>query len=474
MIKKRISLCLMAVLLVILIAVQAFAAGLVSISLSSSSSSVSSGDVFTVTVYASVDSCGSGGIDVSYNTGAFRQVESKCLLPNTALSGSDVFAFESHTVISGNAFQITFEVKANAPLGDSGITVKFKADDKTVSKTINIAVVCDHVYSNSCDTSCNSCGATRAINHSWNSGEVIQSATCTATGSKKLTCKVCGETKTETISKAAHTYSKSCDTVCSKCGATRSASHSYQWKCDTSNHWQQCTGCGEEIGRGSHNLAPEVTGNETGHGHVCSVCGLMPDGTPHTFDHDCDADCNTCGYIRAVTHSYNERLSFDPGGHWHACVICGDKLEKSIHTPGEAATQTTDQICTACGFVIEMAGNHVHTMAGDYLSDDKGHWFLCGCGTYTQVEAHTWDEGTVNDQESIICYCCTVCGHNKNELYFPEDPAIGEDGFMMAKQQIPRLYIFITLAVLAASLIGNVLMIVCVRARGKRQKVREL
>lgn len=479
MMKKRILLCMLAVLLVILTATQVFAAGSVSISLSSNKTSVNSGDRFTVTVYATVDSCGSGGIDVSYNTAVFREVESKCVLSGTALSGSDVFAFESSTPISGNAFQITFEVKSGAALGSSGITVKFKADSKTASKTINVTVACAHTYSNSCDTSCNSCGATRSITHSWNSGTVTKKATCTATGTKKYTCTVCGTTTTDTISKAAHSYSNSCDATCNSCGASRSVSHTYKWKCDTTSHWQECSGCSEKKEQGSHSLGAEMSGNEAGHGHLCSVCGLLPDKESHSYENDCDSDCAKCGYVRTVTHSYSERLSFDPGGHWYACTICGDKLEKSVHTPGEPATQTTDQICTACGFVIEMAGNHVHKMAGDYLSDDKGHWFLCGCGSYTHPEAHKWDDGSLNEQESTVNYRCTVCGHNKKELYISpateETVSDAEQQFpwvdvSFKEQQIPDLYIYIGLGVVATSFVANIVLIICLCAKGKRKK----
>lgn len=44
------------------------------------------------------------------------------------------------------------------------------------------------------------------IGHSYDSGAVTKSATCTETGIKTYTCTECGETKTEVIDKAQHTY----------------------------------------------------------------------------------------------------------------------------------------------------------------------------------------------------------------------------------------------------------------------------
>lgn len=42
--------------------------------------------------------------------------------------------------------------------------------------------------------------------HSWNSGKTTTKATCTNTGVKTYTCKICGQTRTEKIAKVAHKY----------------------------------------------------------------------------------------------------------------------------------------------------------------------------------------------------------------------------------------------------------------------------
>ncbi len=470
--KKLLIIFAIVVMLAALLASPVYAAGSLSVSLSSSASTVNRSDTFDITVYAAVDTCGSGGIDVSYNSSVFEMVSSKCLLNGTDIAGSDVFAFENSQKIAANAFRITFKVKSGASLGKSAITVLFKADSLTSSKSINITVECDHSYSNSCDTTCNSCGATRSITHSWNSGTVTKAATCTETGTKKFTCKVCGATTTDTVSKTSHKYDNSCDTDCNVCGATRSTSHSYAWKCDATSHWEECTGCGKKQESSAHTLAETISGNELGHGHACGVCGLIPDSAPHGYKTDCDPQCPDCGFTRTVAHSYSEQWSFDPGGHYHACSICGDKLEKYMHTPGDAATETTDQICTDCGFVIEVAGNHVHKKTGDWLSDDQGHWYLCTCYAYTDPVAHVWDKGKVDKTEGTITYTCKDCGYSKKELHIPEttpekedEPQAGESG-----KEIPQLYFIIFLSVLGASLIGNLVLIICMCTKGRKGK----
>lgn len=90
----------------------------------------------------------------------------------------------------------------------------------------------EHTYGS--DKKCTVCGTPGCskLGHSWNSGKVTKEATCTATGTKKYTCTVCSQTKTETIAKKAHSYKSATCTkakTCSVCGATSGTSlgHNY-------------------------------------------------------------------------------------------------------------------------------------------------------------------------------------------------------------------------------------------------------
>ena len=422
---KRILMTTLALLLVLSTAVTAFAATSVSASLSASKKSPTPGEKVTITVSATVDSCGSGGVDISFDSSAFELVSGQWSLSGTFMkdfstsSKDGVFAFESAKKVSGKVFKFVLKVKDDAALGKETVTVKFKADSKSVTKNITITVSCDHTYDNKCDTTCNKCKATRSITHSWDGGKAIQQATCKAEGSAKYTCKVCGETKTDKVKKTAHTYDNNCDTDCNVCGATRKIEHAYKWNCDADNHWQECRYCGLTQEKQSHTMETEASYNATHHGIACSVCKLIPGGETHVFDSSCDEDCAQCGYVRNVQHVYSERYSYDEKEHWYGCILCGEALEKFAHTPGAAATEEKDQLCEDCGFIIEAAGSHIHSMGGDWLTDDNGHWYQCRCLEFTEPEPHTWDEGTVDEQQGIVTYRCTVCGHFKAELAAP-------------------------------------------------------
>lgn len=387
--------------------------------------------------------------------------------------------------VSGNIYQFTLKVKDNAPRGSYevkvSVTLNGANSSASGSKKVSITVDCNHVYDNSCDTDCNICGskrtaehiydtgkitkkatcteageklltctvceatkteptpkadhtydnacdtncnvcnAERTIEHSWNKGKVTKEATCTKKGEKLFTCKVCGETKTESIKKTAHSYDNDCDPTCNSCGTERKVEHDYSktWSVDEKSHWYACSVCGDKKEEGEHTFATEWTVLDVGHGYACTVCGAIPDMQTHEFDNACDEDCNVCGYRREVTHDYSKHWFYDADGHWQVCNICGDELEMIPHTPGTEATETSDQICTDCGFIITPAGNHEHSMAGDWLSDEAGHWYLCACGTYVDAVAHTWDAGMIDLEKMQILYHCTECGYLKTEAYIP-------------------------------------------------------
>ena len=480
--KNKLFKCLCLLLIVIAMTVEVFAAGSVSTGISASDTSVNSGDTITVTVNASVDSCGSGGIKLSYDSKVFNLVSGKWLLSSAFMtdfstgSNDGVFAFVNNSKISGNVFQFELKVKDNAPLGKSNVSATFKADDKSSSSSVGITVACSHSYSNSCDTTCNSCGATRNISHSWNSGTYSQKPTCTAGGTKVYTCKVCGATKSENVSKSSHSYDNNCDPSCNVCGSTRSITHTYQWSLEGDGHIQKCTVCGVSQDQGLHSLEATVSGDSTGHGYKCSVCGLIPNPQPHSFDSDCDTSCDSCSYTRTITHAYSDRAVYDATHHWHECMICGEATEKAAHTPGDAATETTDQLCVDCGYVLQKSPNHQHTMAVDWLSNDVGHWYYCACLAFSPPEAHEFAEGVMNEEDNTISYQCNICGQVVTEAIveqtLPEEtteptqePQNGSDA-EISLYGIPLWMILA--ACLGISVVANIILIICVSVKKRK------
>ncbi len=131
------------------------------------------------------------------------------------------------------------------------------------------------------------------------------------------------------------------------------------------------------------------------------------------------------------SHSYNTEWSTDEANHWHECT-CGDKKDVAAHTPGAAATETTPQTCTICGYVIKAALGHTHNFnqkntSETYLKSAATctkkavYYYSCTCGekgteTFESGEtlAHTWGTKWVNN-DGKHWHECTVCNTKSDE-----------------------------------------------------------
>ena len=93
----------------------------------------------------------------------------------------------------------------------------------------SVIKACEHTYDNACDTTCNSCGATREVENHAYLVTITTPATCGVAGEKTSICDLCGHTYTEIIpATGEHTYNNDCDADCNLCGATReAAAHVY-------------------------------------------------------------------------------------------------------------------------------------------------------------------------------------------------------------------------------------------------------
>ena len=192
--------------------------------------------------------------------------------------------------------------------------------------------------------------------------------------------------------------------------------HDYKWVVDKNET------CGE---------------NGTKH-EECSLCRAkrnentkIPATENHTYDNTCDENCNICGYIRTVTHSYADSWTSDKDGHWHACSVCGAKDEVIPHTAGDAATEDTPQLCTVCGHEITSAKTHEHEYEGDYIGDADGHYKNCNCGKAGEKVAHTFDSGVVvkeptEDEAGEKHYTCETCGYVKKSAFNLDDEDVSE------------------------------------------------
>lgn len=91
-------------------------------------------------------------------------------------------------------------------------------------------------------------------------------------------------------------------------------------------------------------------------------------------------------------HNYSDEWSKDSSGHWHDCLNtdCTDKADFAQHTPGAAATETDDQVCTECGYVIadklgHICANHLTPVAANEptcTEDGNKAYYKCDCGKF--------------------------------------------------------------------------------------------
>lgn len=64
---------------------------------------------------------------------------------------------------------------------------------------------------------------------------------------------------------------------------------------------------------------------------------------------------NGSAEVIVSAHKWSREWKSDKDGHWRECTDCGIAGEKSAHVSGGAATETTAEKCTVCGYVITPA-----------------------------------------------------------------------------------------------------------------------
>ena len=283
----------------------------------------------------------------------------------------------------------TGKVTAVAP-GTATITatITAKAGDKTATCTVTVEnAPCTHTDKTNVDakpstcteqgweaySKCNDCG--QLFDKDGNEISAIpylslaahsltpvaaKAATCTVNGNKAYyKCDVCGkwfEDATANVEIANHSsvvltalghdYTERIeDAAHKKATATDCRSH------DT--YWYDCT-------RGDHNAKDDPAASDKWYEST-----------------------------NAGSHSYDESAWGYKGadGHAHKCRYDDTHDTPVAHTPGAAATETTPQTCTECGYIITPALGHTHSMtkvdANPASCTEKGNieYYKCdGCG----------------------------------------------------------------------------------------------
>ena len=293
----------------------------------------------------------------------------------------------------------TSAVTKQPTCGETGVrTYTCSCGEGTYTETI--PATGNHTYDNACDTTCNVCGATRTVSH-------VYSGAC------DQYCDVCGAKKTGLSIGVSHTYSYDCDAECDICGFVRTGVEHYYvgrettaatcvkdgvktytcyWGCGTSyteaipatGHSYTDGICGT-CGALDPNHECEYVGEQT-KAPTCTKKGVMTytcacgeyytepiPALGHKYDNACDTDCNVCGAVRTITHSYKAVVTAPDcvnGGYTtYTCTVCGDSYKDSYTDAlGHKYDHEYDVDCNVCGAIRAVV--NPFTYAGMSASED--------------------------------------------------------------------------------------------------------
>ena len=120
----------------------------------------------------------------------------------------------------------------------------------------------------------------------------------------------------------------------------------------------------------------------------------------------------------AGSHSYDESAWGYKGadGHAHKCRYDDTHDTPVAHTPGAAATETTPQTCTECGYIITPALGHTHNMtpvaakaATCTENGNKAYYVCSGCSKWFEDATGNVE---ITDHDSVVL---TALGHEYTE-----------------------------------------------------------
>lgn len=381
------------------------------------------GDTVKVPIYLTNSSAAFIQVVINYDTSAFTAVELEGLNGYLPTGTTELVAQSLSALPSGQIGTLTLKINNNAT-------------PKTYTIGANVVVATD-IYENSTTASASAGSvtveATACTTHKWDAGKVTKEATCKEAGVKTYTCTVCGETKTETIAKKAHTEvtDKAVEATCTKTGLTEG---------------KHCSVCGtvtvkqETVAKKAHipgkaTVTKEPTCTETGlQSYTCTVCGtkikdevIAKKAHTEVIDKAVEATCTKTGLTE--------------GKHCSVCntvIVKQEVVAKKAHTYGTAkvtkeATCTTKgektSTCTVCGNtkkeeipmkahteVIDKAVEATCTKTG--LTEGK-HCSVCNKVIVKQEvvakKAHTPGDWVIvkpieNNEDGLQERKCTVCG----------------------------------------------------------------
>lgn len=429
---KRILSVFLCIALIGILVFPVSAAGNAHMSLSAAPATVYRGDTFTISVFLTNDqTIGRGGIVLSYNTAVFEFVGGSCNVSGATLAevsagrNGGVFAMETAQAVSGTIFTIQMRVRSDAPFGTYTVSGSPSMEIPCGISGVSVTVACKHSYgaytavdSGSHRRQCAICQAYETTAHNWDSGTVTLAATCKDPGTMLYTCKDCGQTTTETISPNNNHQYRNWTYVdesghrgtCAVCGRTASAAHYWEFveviqepSCTVAGTQSlKCDTCG-------HEKTESIPVIDHSYGAFEAV-----DGKSHSHA------CVDCGHEEMLDHRYSDQYNREAQGHSLLCDDCGAPQELEAHIPGPEATADEPQVCTACGWMLKAALNHVHSYRTEWSTDENGHWYVCEyCEDRTQQQFHSFD--------SVCDDTCDICGYVREPAHDYSDLLVSDE-----------------------------------------------
>lgn len=159
------------------------------------------------------------------------------------------------------------------------------------------------------------------------------------------------------------------------------------WTGDSTHHFKECTVCREVIA-------------STKAAHIGGTATCLE-----------KAKCTVCARAYGsldTEHRWGPKYDYkDATGHAWICADCKNHDTVKPHTPGPAATDTTAQTCTECGYILEPAKKHTHNLtlmpelAPTCIQPGLNAYYACdGCNDHFRDAAGT--DKYASEEELII------------------------------------------------------------------------
>ena len=264
------------------------------------------------------------------------------------------------------------------------------------------------------------CGYTKVESHTWGTPGAWTS-NGNKTHSRQVTCSDgCGGTKTETADCAAAAGTSTCSTCGANLGTggggggtpsggggtgddtTQECEHTYEYKNDNNNHWEECKKCNDKKASEAHKYGNFKDNGDGTHSRTCEVCKYELKAN-HNYT---NGKCSDCQAVEPCSHEYE--MKKDANNHWEECKKCQDKKTSEAHKFGITADNgdgTHGSKCTVCEYAVKE--NHAFGNCTD--NGDGTHSKECGTCKLIVKENHNYENGTC--KECGVAEPKPVCTH---------------------------------------------------------------